>query len=113
MIPQGFSLPEAEVDELLRTGTEIGGRCVTVDKQYAPEDNVELLLRTIRVLQLSLDVQIRENEQLVTDYNGVTNELAVSSVSRPVVPFFLWRPRLTFPSPRRGCLACNPDDREE
>ncbi len=72
---QGFSLPEADVDDLLRAARELENAQVYIDPAYP--QGLDLSARVVRLLQLALDVQFRESEELVTDLNAAREELQV------------------------------------
>lgn len=77
MSMQGFVLQDADVDELLRVAKEVEGSQVYADPSLPPEQTADLLVRTVRLLQVALDVQFQENEQLITDYNTMRDDFQV------------------------------------
>lgn len=72
---QGFALPNADVDDVLRVAKEIENAQVYVDPAYP--GCLDLSGRVIRLLQVALDVQFRENDELITDLNAVREEVQV------------------------------------
>lgn len=74
---QGFILQDADVDEILRVAKDIESAQVYVDPAYPAEQSLDLLQRTVRLLQVAMDIQFKENEQLINDFNATREELLV------------------------------------
>jgi hypothetical protein len=72
---QGFVLQDAEVAEVLRAAKQLEEAQVYVDPAYPL--GLELSARVVRLLQLGLELQFRENDQLVADYNTLRDEFQV------------------------------------
>jgi hypothetical protein len=53
------------------------GVIITADPQLTPEENVEILLDTVRLLQTGLEVQTQESDALVRDFQALQQEAQV------------------------------------
>ncbi len=73
---QGFSLPDADVDDVLRAAKELEAANVYVDPAYP--GCLDLSSRIIRLLQVALDVQFQENDELIAELNTSREEVQVS-----------------------------------
>ncbi|KAL6765999.1 hypothetical protein V8C86DRAFT_17078 [Haematococcus lacustris] len=71
----GFVLPDPDVDEILRVAKELEGAQLYADPAYPPDMMSDILLRGIRVMQVAMDVQFRENEQLINEVNKTEEEI--------------------------------------
>ncbi|GFH21646.1 uncharacterized protein HaLaN_18998, partial [Haematococcus lacustris] len=71
----GFVLPDPDVDEILRVAKELEGAQLYADPAYPPDMMSDILLRGMRVMQVAMDVQFRENEQLITEVNKTEEEI--------------------------------------
>lgn len=74
---QGFSLQEADLNAVIAAARRLEEGIVNVDPQLAQVPQVDMVLRTIRLLQIALEFQFKENADLTDDYN----ELQVSHSS--------------------------------
>lgn len=74
---QGFRLQDPEVDDIVRTARELEGCTLVPDTSLTAEDNVEMLLRAIRLMQLGLEVHTRDNDGLVDENNGLREDMKV------------------------------------
>lgn len=74
---QGFRLQDPEVDDVVRTAKELEVGYVEPDTSLSAEENVELLLRATRLLQLGLEVQYAEGQTLLTENNDLRGDLRV------------------------------------
>jgi hypothetical protein len=72
---QGFRLHDPEVDDVVRAARDLVAGAIEPDTEAAPEDNVALLLRAARLLQLGLEVQYSEAEDLLADNNSLRDAL--------------------------------------
>lgn len=80
LLLQGFSLQEADLNAVIAAARRLEEGIVNVDPQLAQVPQVDMVLRTIRLLQIALEFQFKENADLTDDYN----ELQVShSSARP------------------------------
>lgn len=77
-VQQGFQLQDPEVDDVVRAARDLEAGCIEPDTSLSAEENVELLLRATRLLQLGLEVQFTEAEGLLSENNGLRNDLRVS-----------------------------------
>jgi hypothetical protein len=75
---QGFDLQDPEVDDVVRAARDLEAGCIEPDTGLSAEENVELLLRATRLLQLGLEVQFTEAEGLLSENNGLRDDLRVS-----------------------------------
>ena len=82
--PQGFRLQEPQVDELLLAVRDLQGVIITADPQLSPEENVEVLLDTVRLLQTGLGVQTQESDALVRDFQALQQETQVRPPACPL-----------------------------
>ncbi|KAF8064552.1 hypothetical protein HT031_003352 [Scenedesmus sp. PABB004] len=71
----GFRLQDPEVDDVVRAARDLEAGCVQPDAALSAEENVELLLRATRLLQLGLEVQYAEAEHLLGENNGLRDDL--------------------------------------
>ncbi|WIA18956.1 hypothetical protein OEZ85_003625 [Tetradesmus obliquus] len=71
----GFQLQDPEVDDVVRAARDLEAGCIEPDTSLSAEENVELLLRATRLLQLGLEVQFTEAEGLLSENNGLRNDL--------------------------------------
>lgn len=74
---QGFRLQDPEVDDVVRAARDLEAGCIEPDVELTAEDNVELLLRATRLLQLGLEVQFAEAENLVLENNNLRDDMRV------------------------------------
>lgn len=77
-VQQGFQLQDPEVDDVVRAARDLEAGCIEPDTSLSAEENVELLLRATRLLQLGLEVQFTEAEGLLSENNGLRDDLRVS-----------------------------------
>jgi hypothetical protein len=56
------------------------------DTSLTAEENVELLLRTTRLLQLGLEVQYAESQTVLTENNTLRGDLRVSTMTHMSQP---------------------------
>lgn len=63
---------------MVRAANNLEAGCIEPDTELTAEENVELLLRATRLLQLGLEVQFTREEDLVDDNNTLRNDLRVS-----------------------------------
>lgn len=75
---QGFRLQDSEVDDVVRAARDLEAGGIEPDTELTAEENVELLLRATRLLQLGLEVQFTEAENLLSENNDLRNDLRVS-----------------------------------
>jgi hypothetical protein len=66
------------VDDVVRAARDLEAGCIEPDTSLSAEENVELLLRATRLLQLGLEVQFTEAEGLLSENNGLRDDLRVS-----------------------------------
>jgi hypothetical protein len=57
------------VDRVVAAARELEGSQVVADQSLQPQQNVDILLRVVRILQAALDVQFSENEEVTADFN--------------------------------------------
>ncbi len=70
-------MQEQQIDELLLAVKDLQGVIITADPQLTPEENVEILLDTVRLLQTGLEVQTQESDALVRDFQALQQEAQV------------------------------------
>jgi hypothetical protein len=75
---QGFRAQDPEVDDIVRAAHDLAGCCVAPDASLSAEENVELLLRALRLAQLGLEVQVSDNDGLLSEANGLRDEVKAS-----------------------------------
>lgn len=63
------------MDDVVRAARDLVAGAIEPDTEAAPEDNVALLLRAARLLQLGLEVQYSEAEDLLADNNSLRDAL--------------------------------------
>lgn len=78
---QGFRLQDPEVDDVVRAARDLEAGCIEPDMELTAEENVELLLRATRLLQLGLEVQFAEADNILSENNNLREDMRVSSVS--------------------------------
>jgi hypothetical protein len=76
---QGFKLQDPEVDDVIRTARDLEASLILPDASLPAEGNLDLVLRTARMLQLGLEVQFMDNEGLIQENNGLRDEVKVCS----------------------------------
>jgi hypothetical protein len=74
---QGFNLQDPEVDDVIRAARDLEAGCIEPDAKLTADDNVELLLRATRLLQLGLEVQYAEADALLGENNNLRDDLRV------------------------------------
>ena len=77
LLPQGFRAQDTEVDDIVRAAQDLGACSVAPDPSLSAEENVELLLRALRLAQLGLEVQVGDNDGLLQEANALREELKV------------------------------------
>lgn len=82
---QGFRLQDPEVGDVVRTAKELEGGFVEPDTSLSAEENVELLLRATRLLQLGLEVQYTEGQALLTENNDLRGDVRVRVLRKQCV----------------------------
>jgi hypothetical protein len=50
---------------------------VFADASYTPDQNLDMLVRTVRILQVGMGLQLSENADLTEEYNKMQDDLAV------------------------------------
>lgn len=78
---QGFHLQDPEIDDVVRTAKDLEAGYIEPDTSLTAEENVELLLRTTRLLQLGLEVQYAESQTVLAENNTLRSDLSVSASS--------------------------------
>lgn len=78
---QGFNLQDPEVDDVVRTAKDLEAGYIEPDTSLTAEENVELLLRTTRLLQLGLEVQYAESQTVLAENNTLRGDLRVSAMT--------------------------------
>jgi hypothetical protein len=81
--PQGFRLQDPEVDDVIRTAKDLEAGYVEPDTSLSAEENVELLLRATRLLQLGLEVQYAEGQALLAENNDLRGDVRVRVRGQP------------------------------
>ena len=74
---QGFSLNPADADNMSRAAEEVIDAEVAYDPAFTPDQNFNTLVRTVRLLQVSLDLQIMRNDDLTEEINQLNTEAEV------------------------------------
>ena len=80
---QGFQLQDPEVNDIIRAARDLEACRILPDTSMSAEENVELLLRTVRMLQLGLEAQFADNDNIVRENNSLRDELKVQTEPRP------------------------------
>jgi len=65
----------------VRAANDICSCTIVPDSSRTAEENVELLLRALRLVQLGMEVQVADNDGLLQESNALREELKVSSRS--------------------------------
>jgi hypothetical protein len=76
-LPQGFRLQDPEVDDVVRAARELQVYTLQLDGALTAEENAEVALQSARLLQLGMEVQMNEQEVLVTENGELREELRV------------------------------------
>ena len=63
--------------DVVRTAKELEASYVEPDTSLSAEENVELLLRAARLLQLGLEVQYAEGQALLSENNDLRGDVRV------------------------------------
>lgn len=74
---QGFSLNPTDADNMSRAAEEVIDAEVAYDPAFTPDQNFNTLVRTVRLLQVSLDLQIMRNDDLTEEINQLNTEAEV------------------------------------
>jgi hypothetical protein len=74
---QGFQLQDPEVNDIIRAARDLEACRILPDANMTAEENVELLLCTIRMLQLGLETQFADNDNIIRENNSLRDELKV------------------------------------
>lgn len=74
---QGFQLQDPEVDDVVRAARDLEAARIQPDAALPDAENVQLLLRAGRLLQLGLEVQFAEVDALLAENNGLRDDLRV------------------------------------
>lgn len=61
----------------MRAARDLGACCVAPDTSLGADENVELLLRALRLLQLGLEVQVSDNDGLLQETNALREDVKV------------------------------------
>ncbi len=61
----------------MRAANDLGGCTIVPDAGRSAEENVEVLLRTLRLVQLGLEVQVADNDGLLQETNTLRDEIKV------------------------------------
>ena len=75
---QGFILQPTDCDTILKVSSELTEGLVFADANYNPDQNLDMLVRTIRMLQVGMDLQQTENADLTEEYNRLQEDFVVS-----------------------------------
>lgn len=96
---QGFVLKPNDVSDIMSAVQDILDGQIYADASATPDQNLNTLVRTIRLLQVGLDLQLTENEDLSSDFNRMQDEFAVRwTKAHPLLldkhtafPFPMWQ----------------------
>ncbi|GAX75484.1 hypothetical protein CEUSTIGMA_g2927.t1 [Chlamydomonas eustigma] len=72
----GFSLQPEAVDTILTACQELTEGMVFADASYNPDQNLDMLVRTVRILQVGMGLQLSENAELTEEFNKMQEDLA-------------------------------------
>eukprot|EP00879_Flechtneria_rotunda_P017649 GHRR01018501.1.p1 GENE.GHRR01018501.1~~GHRR01018501.1.p1 ORF type:complete len:2335 (+),score=1054.13 GHRR01018501.1:417-7421(+) len=75
MVQQGFRLQDPEVDDVVRAARDLEAGYIEPNASMAADENVGLLLRAARLLQLGLEVQYAEADSLISENNSLRDDL--------------------------------------
>lgn len=70
------------MDDVIRTAKDLEAGYIDPDTSLTAEENVELLLRTTRLLQLGLEVQYAEAQTVLAENNTLRGDLRVGNTLR-------------------------------
>eukprot|EP00955_Chlamydomonas_euryale_P047095 353588-Chlamydomonas_euryale.AAC.7 len=76
---QGFVLQPSNVSEIMSAAQDMLDGQIFADPALAPDQNLNTLVRLVRLLQVGLDLQLTENEDLSSDFNRLQDEFAVGA----------------------------------
>ncbi len=77
MQPQGYVLQPNDVESIINAAQELSDAQIYADQNFAPDQNLNTLVRAVRLLQVSLELQMNENADLADDFNAMQTEFAV------------------------------------
>ena len=70
-------LQPTDYDLILKFSQELTEGLIFADAGYTPDQNLDMLVRTIRMLQVGLDLQVTENGDLTEEYNRLQEDFSV------------------------------------
>lgn len=82
MHAQGFILQPADLDAILVASQELTEGLVFADPGYTPDQNLDMLVRTIRMLQVGMGMQLTENAELTDEFNKLQEDFTVRAGGR-------------------------------
>lgn len=65
------------MDDVSRTARDLEAAVILPDTGLSAEDNVELLLRAVRMMQLGLEVQLSDHEAVLQENNQLRDDMKV------------------------------------
>ena len=74
---QGFILQPTDLAAIMEASQDLVEGLVFADANYTPDQNLDMLVRTIRMLQVGLDLQTSENADLTEEFNRLQEEFTV------------------------------------
>jgi hypothetical protein len=82
---QGFSLSTVDAEAMSRAAEDLIDSEIAYDPNFTPDQNFNMLVRAVRLLQVSLDLQVMRNEDLTEEVNTLNTEAEVNGgAGRPV-----------------------------
>ena len=76
---QGLMLQPTDCDFILTVSQELSEGSIFADLAYTPDQNLDMLVRTIRMLQVGFGLQLNENQDLTEEFNRLQEDYAVST----------------------------------
>lgn len=77
-LSQGFTLQASDFNRMLELATTVQESQIVSDNSLPPDQNVEVLKSTVRLLQLALDSQFQEVRIMTDELNDQEEESKVS-----------------------------------
>ncbi len=74
---QGFELDDAKQKAIMAAAEDLLEGQIFADANYSPEQNLDMLVRLVRLLQVNSDLQLLRNQELTEDLGELQEEFAV------------------------------------
>lgn len=79
---QGFTLQERDIDDINRKVESFQNYIVRSEPSLGPAENLDASLSALRLFQLALDIQTRDNKLVVDDFNRLNQDTSVRMAYR-------------------------------